>query len=297
LNCIAQHHLHVFKQRKSATIRSSIDYVKGDPENHAFVNLQSLRNTLYLGMVHWCDYDMFLSSLPTGRLMAEIRALAGSPLYVSEAMEKVNPECIRPAIWCDGEVIRPLAPATLTPEGFFTDPAKLVLRAVAPLEGQVASFWLANLQSTEPAQATLSPGDYRFGGIMIQPYEGLWEMPPEGLVVFDRNEGKAWRMMNDFKVTLPRWESRIVHLIPVQDGWAVIGRPDKYLSPATGRRKKSSPNEIRIELKESGPFLIWLETGTPVVKGAKVTRQNPQLYRIDLPDTDQPVHCVVQRIE
>ncbi|HOO52363.1 MAG TPA: Sip1-related alpha-galactosidase, partial [Alphaproteobacteria bacterium] len=264
MNCIAQHHLHVFKHQQSATIRSSIDYVKGDPENHAYVNLQSLRNSLYLGMTHWCDYDMFLSSLPTGKMMAEIRALTGSPFYVSEDMNKVDASCIKPAIWSDGELLRPLAPATLTPEGFFDDTDNLIVRAVSPLQGQVASFWLANLHNKADSEVTLSPDDYRFGGAMIQPYKGLWKQPPEGLIAFDWHEGKAWKMTQDFKTSLPRWKTKIVHLIPIQNGWSVIGRPDKYLSPAACRIADRSDKTIVVELKESGPFLIWSETGAPL---------------------------------
>ncbi|WP_430974196.1 Sip1-related alpha-galactosidase [Sunxiuqinia rutila] len=288
LNCIAQHHLHVFKHEKSATIRSGIDYHRDD-ENNRYIAVQNLRNSIYLGMTHWLDHDAFISSYHTGQSGAELRAVCGSPIYVSEDMDKVNFESIKPATWSDGELIRPLAPGTLTPEGFFNDPTETGLRVVAPLEGQVATFWLANFHNEQDLEIKLSPEEYRYGGTMIQPYKGLWESPKEGLVAFDYHEGKAWKMTETFSTKLPMWKTKIIHLIPVQDGWAIIGRPDKYLSPASCEIVKRSAKKITVKLKESAPFLIWHEKGKLIADNASVTQLAENLYRIEPTSTQTSI--------
>ena len=102
-------------------------------------------------------------------------------------------------------------------------------------------------------------------------------------------------MTQDFKTSLPRWKTKIVHLIPIQNGWSVIGRPDKYLSPAACRIADRSDKTIVVELKESGPFLIWSETGAPLTKIAKVSSLGNRLYRIELPETREITTCTLTR--
>ena len=87
-NCIAQHHIHLFKQEKSAVIRTSKDFYS-TTSNNRDITIQNLRNSIYVGNTHWPDYDMFISSFQTGKANAELRALSGSPLYVSEAIDKI----------------------------------------------------------------------------------------------------------------------------------------------------------------------------------------------------------------
>ncbi len=294
LNCIAQHHLHVFKHEKSAVIRSSIDYLRDD-SNNRYIAIQNLRNSIYLGMTHWLDYDLFISSYHTGQSGAEVRAVCGSPLYVSESMEQVDFESIKPAVWSDGELIRPMAPGTLTPEGFFSNPSKTGIRAVSPLKGKVATFWLANFHNDEKLEVKLSPEDYRYGGTMIQPYEGLWQQPKEGLIAYDYHTGKAWKMKKPFSAKLSLWETKIIHLIPVQDGWAIIGRPDKYLSPASCEIVKRSEKEITLTLKESAPFLIWSERGKLLVDKAEVTRLADNLYQIAPTSKTKQINITIRK--
>uniref|UniRef100_UPI003216B699 Sip1-related alpha-galactosidase n=1 Tax=uncultured Draconibacterium sp. TaxID=1573823 RepID=UPI003216B699 len=280
LNCIAQHHLHVFKQEKSALIRSGIDYHQSD-DNNRYLAVQNLRNSIYLGMTHWLDHDAFISSYHSGSSAVEMRAVCGSPLYVSEDIDKINFTTIKPAVWANGELLRPLAPGTLTPEGFFNNPSENGIRVVAPLEGEVATFWLANLHNDKELEVKLSPDDYQYGGTMIQPYKGLWDQPEEGLVAYDFHKGKAWKMDKTFSAKLSAWETKIVHLIPVKHGWAVIGRADKYLSPAGCKVIKRSVDRIKLALKESAPVLIWHEDGNLNAGNANVKRIADNLYSVE----------------
>jgi hypothetical protein len=290
LNCISQYHLTVFKHEKSAVIRSSIDYHKND-ENNSYIAVQNLRNSIYLGMTHWLDHDLFISNYHTGKSGTEIRAISGSPLYVSESIKDVDFEIVKPAVWSDGEILRPLAPGTLTPEVFFENPQNTGIRAVAPLEGKVATFWLANFHSESELELKLSPDDYKYGGTMIQPYEGLWSQPEEGLVAYDFHTGKAWEMNKNYSTKLEKWETKIIHLIPISDGWAVIGRPDKYLSPASCQVVKKSPDEIVLRLKEAGPFLVWNDNGMPEAAHTSVTKMSKNLYKI-VPQTDAKEYSI-----
>lgn len=278
-NCIAQHHIHLFKQEKSAVIRTSKDFFSSISNNRD-ITIQNLRNSIYVGNTHWPDYDMFISSFQTGKANAELRALSGSPLYVSEEIRKINFEYISPATWSDGSLLRPIAPGTLTPDGFFEKPETAGLRVVAPLAGGAASFWLANYHSDKPLDLSLAPEDYRFGGLMIQPYKGLWKSPKEGLVAYDYHAGKAWNMEKTFTTTLNAWETKIIHLLPIKKGWAVIGRPDKYLSPVSYQVVDQSKSSITLTSKEHAPFLLWSEHGELKSKDAVIEKRGEKLFAV-----------------
>lgn len=100
-------------------------------------------------------------------------------------------------------------------------------------------------------------------------------------------------MTGPYTAKLPRWKTKIIHLVPVRSGWAVIGSPGKYLSPAACRVLKHSPEEMVVRLRESESFLVWSENGSPTVRGAKVTQVDGKLYRVELPPTAKAVTCTV----
>lgn len=64
---------------------------------------------------------------------------------------------------------------------------------------------------------------------------------------------------------------RVLRLI--EHGWAVIGRPDKLLSPASLEVLQVKPDELLVRLHEPGEWLVWLADGRPEVAGGQVTER------------------------
>jgi len=177
-----------------------------------------------------------------------------------------------PLCYRDGEVIRPLAPAVPLPESVFNNPIheKESYRVIAPLPNGAASVVCYNLLETVVPQTLSSvvrTGDYRYASAMEQPYPGPNPMPEEGMVIYDWYSGKICQG-EEFHFKLTKLSDRLFHLCPIDQGVAVIGRTDKYLSPATVSgvqlKKRAGGNRIlSFSMKESGPFAIFVHGGIP----------------------------------
>ena len=95
-------------------------------------------------------------------------------------------------------------------------------------------------------------------------------MPREGLVLYDWRAGTAEKLDRDRSFTLKDFnEDRFFLLCPVVDGWAVVGRTDKYLSPAAVEVVSRTADEIVLKMVESGPLAVWSASGNPRVEGMK----------------------------
>ena len=78
---------------------------------------------------------------------------------------------------------------------------------------------------------------------------------------------------------------------PIRRGWAVVGRTDKFLSPAAVEVVSVSENELTIRMVESGPLAVWRGTSSPWSTGVTFTNAGNDLYMADLPvgERDRPV--------
>ena len=266
LNCIAMQNFNVFNQTYSDLIRGSIDY-KTTINRIDLSIVQNFMNAFWLGHTHWIDQDMFHTSYKeTARLMARCRALSGGPIYLSDATQDIDDEYIKPLIYEDGKIIGTLAPGVPLPESLLNDPytAKKAFKVIAPLENKTASLMAIKLNRSGRIKTSLSQNDYTYAGGMIQPYEGLWTLPEEGLLLYDYSSEKAQVFVEDYEFELNTREERLFQLSPIHNGWSVIGRPDKFLSAQTFHIICSTPNKIEIQMKEDGPLLLWCIHKIPV---------------------------------
>ena len=289
INCNWHNPANFFNCRDSCIGRCSIDYSKGSTVSAKRHLWQSYGNALWLCQLAWGDHDMFHSSHEgVGRIMAVSKAMSGAPVYLSDAPDAFVADVIRPLCFQDGRLLRPLAPAAPLPDAAFVDPCKEAVpyRVIAPLPGGCAAIVVYNLFTgkEEPAfRAKVTPEDYACAGGMIQPYDGPWRLPEEGLVVYDWLARTAKRLGREYAFDLAGFADRLLYLCPIRHGWAVIGRTDKYLSPAAVEVLDVSPNELTICLVESGPLGVWSERGRPSAEGAAFVAAGAGLYKADLP--------------
>ncbi len=288
INCMAHNAVCVFNTRNAVT-RCSIDYGMGDAAKAKSHIWQSYANTLWLCQTVWGDHDMFHSCDPhTGRMMAVSKAMSGGPVYLSDAPADIVAERVLPLCYADGELLRPLAPAAPLPECACVDPMKerVAYRAIAPLPGGAAAIHVCNLAEPTPEtplKAAVAPADYRHASGMIQPYPGPWEAPKEGLVVYDWYQGTARKLARRHAFELDGFTDRLLLLCPIRKGWAVIGRPDKYLAPAAVEVLSVSKKQLKLRMAEAGPLALWCDGGTPNARGAAFTDRGNGLFVADLP--------------
>ena len=285
LNCIAMQNFNVFNQKHSALIRGSVDY-KTTADRLDITLVQNFANAFWLGHTHWLDQDMFYANhSASARLMAVARALSGGPVYLSDEPQNIDDAVLKPLTYSDGRILGTLAPAVPLPESLLQDPyyEGRAFSVIAPLKNKTAAILAVNVnQDEKEVTAHISAKDYTYSGSMIQPYKRLWEVPKEGLLLYDQYAEKAQVLKGDYAFQLGSRKDRLFLLSPIQHGWAIIGRPDKYLSPATYSLLHIDEKGIKIKLVEDGPIMIWSGSKVPQSASFNFTKLQNGLWRGEL---------------
>ncbi|MEN6663462.1 MAG: Sip1-related alpha-galactosidase [Phycisphaerae bacterium] len=267
LNCNGNGATNFFNMSHSNAARCSDDYSKGNRERARAHLFHSFAIIPWLGQVAWGDHDMFHSCDPmAGRQMAISKAISGGPVYLSDNPRDFVSQYVMPLCCADGRLLRPLAPGAPLTESLWVDPVNqpTPYRVIAPLPGSAAAIVAYNLYKDErDLAASVAPGDYRRAGCMMQPYPGLWDLPPEGLVLWDWHEQTGRALDAPYEFTLKSLADRLLLLAPIRHGWAVIGLTDKYLSPAAVTIESASPTQLILTLVEPGPLVIYAASGRP----------------------------------
>lgn len=261
INCMAHGTACYLNTRLSVVNRCSEDYKLNDlacAKRHLH---NSYGNLPWLGQTMWGDHDMFHSNDPVcGRMMAVSKAVSGGPIYLSDAPDAFVPGHVSPLCYEDGELLRPVAPATPTADCVFANPFEddAPYKAVAPLEGGATAVVAYNL--TEPEKSVsgaITRDDYLAAGALVQGDSQGWAPVGDDLLVYDWYEGTGSRLDGEYPIELDAFSDRLLLLCPIVGGWAIVGRPDKYLSPAAVEVIRACEREITVRMKESGPLLIW----------------------------------------
>ncbi|MDE3742682.1 Sip1-related alpha-galactosidase [Maribacter polysaccharolyticus] len=297
LNCIAQQNFNVFNHRHSAIIRGSVDY-KTTKDRLDVTLVQNFANAFWLGHTHWLDQDMFFANFEeTAQLMAVARAMSGGPIYLSDVPEHIDDTVLKPLTYADGRILGTLAPAVPLPESLMQDPYfdGKAFRVIAPLKNKTAAIMAVNLNQDDKELITqVSLKDYPFAGGMIQPYDGLWEIPKEGILLYDYYTGSAQILKEDYQFTLGSGKERLLLLNPIQHGWSIIGRPDKYLSGSTFEVLEIDENSVKIQMVEDGPLLLWSDNKIPHSENFEFTKLENGLWKGELikPDSDRKYNII-----
>ncbi|MGD2175378.1 MAG: Sip1-related alpha-galactosidase, partial [Candidatus Brocadiaceae bacterium] len=301
INCMAHNILCVFNTRTSAVSRCSEDYARGDAVRARRHLHNSYANMLWLGQTVWGDHDMFHSNDPAaGRMMALSKAMSGGPVYLSDAPGEFDAEAVRPLCLEDGELLRPLAPAAPLPDSIFLDPFEdgRPYRVVAPLPNRAAAVVAYNLSEPEtPVEGRVGPEDYAHAGGMMQPRPERWELPEEGLLLYDWRRRTARPLDAPVEFRLAGFGDYFALLCPVRHGWAAVGRTDKYLSPAAVEVLYWTERELILRMVESGPLAIWRRQGAVHWSDGNLERAGDGLWVADLPvgERDMVFRCRYSR--
>lgn len=262
INCMAHNTVQIFNTKDSAITRCSEDYKRTEDQARRHI-YNSFGNIPFLGQTIWGDHDMFHSNDPcAGQMMSISKALSGGPVYLSDNPDEFIEENIWPLCFEDGQLLRPLAPGAPLPDSLLIDPykEKKPFRVMAPLANGSVAIAVYNL--TEPeieVEGYISIDDYTFAGGMLQKNQYIWASPAAGLIIYDWKNQVAERLDSEITFPMKQFSDQFFIISPIIEGWAVIGRTDKYLSPAAVKVTHRSEYELSLRMLESGPLLIWNE--------------------------------------
>ena len=242
INCMGMASEDMWNRSVSPISRCSDDFL---PENKAWFAkhiMQCSYNCLVQGQFYYCDWDMWWTDDGQAEKNSILRAISGGPIYISDTLNRSRAEVLEPLVLSDGRILRCDNPAVPTKDCLTTNPT--VSGQIFKLQntcngcGVLAVF---NLDEEEKSvSGTISPADVV--GLAGEEF-AVYEHFSKELRIMKANETFELQLENAD-------EYKLYVIVPLQGGSGMIGRTDKFISPATYSYTKSGV----AELVEEGPY-------------------------------------------
>lgn len=242
INCMGMASEDMWNRSVSPISRCSDDFL---PEDSAWFTkhiLQCSYNDLVQGQFYYCDWDMWWTDDGQAVKNSILRAVSGGPIYVSDQLDRSRREILMPLILEDGKILRCDRPAMPTADCLTVNPTEsgkiFKLQNMCGSSGVMAVFHLD--ESGAAVRGTLSPCE--IDGIEGEEF-AVYEHFSKQLHIL-----KAQDTL-DICLNTPD-EYKLYIVVSVKNGFAPIGRTDKFISPATIRSIQGET----VELLEDGPY-------------------------------------------
>ncbi|MDP4132526.1 MAG: Sip1-related alpha-galactosidase [Bacillota bacterium] len=242
INCMGMGSEDMWNRKNSPISRCSDDFRPEDKSWFTKHILQCSFNSLVQGQFYWCDWDMWWTDDGQGIKNSLMRAISGGPVYVSDEIGRSKKEVLDPLTTDDGKILMCDKPCVPTKDCLTNDPTTsgkaFKLQNIA---GEYGVLALLNLDEKEAeVNTTVKISD--IDGLDNDSY-AVYEHFTKELKILSRNES--------FDVTLSSPDEYKLYIFaPVKNGFAAIGRTDKFISPKTIKSIKDE----KTELTENGPY-------------------------------------------
>ena len=236
INCMGMANEDMWNRSVSPISRCSDDF---QPEDKAWFTkhiLQCSYNCLIQGQFYYCDWDMWWTDDGQAVKNSILRAISGGPIYVSDTLGRSNADILKPLVLEDGRILRCDRPAMPAKDCLTSDPVHngriFKLQNMCNGSGILAAF---NLDEAEkPVSGFISPRDV----------EGL---TGEEFAVYEHFSGTCQILKPEERFDLSLADSndfKLYVIVPLKEGCGMIGRTDKFISPATVRYDSSGNGEL-----------------------------------------------------
>ncbi len=254
INCMGMASEDMWNRSLSPISRCSDDFQPEDSVWFAKHVMQCSYNCLVQGQFYYCDWDMWWTDDGQAVKNSILRAISGGPIYISDTLDRSRAEVLTPLVFEDGKILRCDKPAMPTLDCLTTD--------------QRVSGGLFKLQNTSNgcgiiAAFNLDEEDRAVAGI-ISPKE-VDGLGGEEFAVYEHfsKELRIMKAEECFELQLNHHdEYKLYVIVPLKDGCGMIGRIDKFISPATYEYNRKG----EVELIEDGPY-AYVENYHLVIKG------------------------------
>jgi hypothetical protein len=176
------------------------------------------------GEFYWNDYDMWWTDDTQAEKNSLLRAVSGGPIYVSDEIGRSRREVLAPLAFDDGRILRCDRSGVPTVDCLAVNPETsgmpLKIQNITGKSGVLAAFNITKEQN--PVTGCVKPTD-------VPGLEG------EEFVIFEHFSGEFAIVKADEGVefTLRDIDDyRLFVIVPYENGFAPIGRIDKFISPA-----------------------------------------------------------------
>jgi hypothetical protein len=242
INCMGMASEDMWNRGFSSVSRCSDDF---QPENRPWFTkhiLQCTYNSVLQGQFFWNDYDMWWTDDTQAEKNSVLRAVSGGPIYVSDEIGRSRPEILKPLCFDDGRILRCDRSGMPTADCLVEDPETsgkpLKIQNMTGDSGVIAAFNVTKEQ--QPVEGVVRPSDVPgLNGESFVVYEYFTKTVR--VISADEEVRFTLRDIDDY---------RLFSIIPYADGFAPIGRLDKFLSHAA----ITSQIGGAVKLYEPGPY-------------------------------------------
>lgn len=234
INCMGMDMENVFSRPGSAVSRNSDDFFPNKENGFAKHLIQNVYNAIWHNEIYYCDFDMWWSDQTSSVLSGVLRAISGSPVYVSDEIGRSNRATIFPTIEDDGSLMRCDYAARPTGDCVYSDCQKEnKLLKIWNRSGNcfgLAAFNLSEKEISEKVDFGTIPeisknGDYVAYEFFTKTYTRVKNVTV-CLAVVPRNEVRIWSI---YPVMVPNEKP--------EDFYIQMGSTEKYL-PIKSKNKK-----------------------------------------------------------
>ena len=242
INCMGMANEDMWNRSVSPISRCSDDFL---PENKGWFTkhiMQCSYNCMVQGQFYYCDWDMWWTDDGQAEKNSILRAISGGPIYISDTLDRSRAEVLEPLVLKDGRILRCDNPAVPTKDCLTTNPTVsgqiFKLQNTCNGSGILTVFNLDEEEKT--VCGTISPADVV--GISGEEF-AVYEHFSKELRIMKATESFELQLENAD-------EYKLYVIVPLKEGSGMIGRTDKFISPATYSYTKSGI----AELVEEGPY-------------------------------------------
>jgi raffinose synthase len=287
INCMAMSWENVSALHRGNVSRCSNDFLPTVPDNTPQHLVSNIYNAFWLSGLSTPDFDMFQSHHQDGVVHALLRAVSGGPVYFTDSPGKEDWALLRKLISSDGRLLRADLPARPTRDVLLSDPMEkaIALKAFtrAGSGGAVAVFNVFRGHESISARVKasdvegLNPGRY----FLYEHFSG-----EHG--VLDWNESRRFELEIAGK--------KLFLFAPLENGVAVMGLLDKFLSLKGIEAMQWQAGVLRVTLRDSGRFGFYSER--PVLKVTEQGREIPFQHLgsgwcvVSMPQADQGASAI-----
>ncbi|MBQ7574349.1 MAG: alpha-galactosidase [Clostridia bacterium] len=239
INCMGMASEDMWSRGVSAISRCSPDFLPESAQWFVKNTIRCAYNSAVCGQLYYCDWDMWWSDDGQAVKNSILKAISGGPVYISDELDRSTRDVIMPLVLDDGRILRCDRPAMPSVDCLTEAPTKsgkiFKLQNVCSDSGVIAVF---NFNENE-AVGTVSPKDiYGISGEEFAVYEH-----------FSRTYSIV-KYSEYIPLELKPNEYKLYIIVPIKDGFAPIGRVDKFISPKTIKYVCGE----HIELYEKGEY-------------------------------------------
>ena len=251
INCMGMNMENVLARPITAVSRNSDDFFPKDNEK-GFVSHcnQNAYNALWHGEIYYCDYDMWWTNHEEAVRHGVLRAIAGSPIYVSDELDNSNIETLLPVIEDNGDVMYCDDAARPTLDCIYTDcrnsdkPLKVFNRSGENFA--VAAFNLSENEVSDKLEFDTIPGlDKDCGYVAYEYFTKKYTLVNNYDDIDFTLAGKGVAVWSLYPIVVPHADEDDFGT----DAYIMMGSTDKYVPIASKNKTKVLLCDIPFEIE------------------------------------------------